>query len=71
MGAKAGPDGVVRLRQPTPTTITFMADEQEAPTEDEGERPPKMKKIRSLAKEEMDTESDEEPLLTKRKRRGV
>jgi hypothetical protein len=71
MGAKAGPDGVVRLRPPTPTTITFMADEREAPTEDEGERPPKMKKIRSLAEEEMDTESDEEPLLTKRKRRGV
>jgi hypothetical protein len=71
MEAKAGPDGVVRLRQPTPTTITFMANEREAPTEDEGERPPKMKKIRSLAEEEIDTESDEEPLLTKRKRRGV
>jgi hypothetical protein len=51
---------VVRLRQPTPTTITFMADEREAPTKDEGERPPKMKKIRSLGEEEMDTESDEE-----------
>jgi hypothetical protein len=71
MGAKAGPDGVVRLRQPTPTTITFMADERGAPTEDEGERPPKMKPIRSLAEEEMDEESDEEPLLTKRKKRGI
>jgi hypothetical protein len=71
MGAKAGPDGVVRLRQPTPTTITFMADEREAPTEDEGERPPKMKPIRSLAEEEMDEESDEEPLMTNRKRKGV
>jgi hypothetical protein len=39
MGAKAGPDGVVRLRQPTPTTITFMANGREAPTKDEGERP--------------------------------
>jgi hypothetical protein len=48
-----------------------MADEREAPTEDEGERPPKMKKIRSLAEEEMDEESDEEPLLTKRKKRGI
>jgi hypothetical protein len=71
MGAKAGPDGVVRLKQPTPTTITFMADEREAPTEDEGERSPKVKKIRSLAEEEMDEESNEEPLLTKRKKRGV
>jgi hypothetical protein len=71
MGAKAGPDGVVRLRQPTPTTITFMADEWEAPTEDEGERPPKFKKIRSLAEEEMDEESDDEPLLTKRKKKEV
>jgi hypothetical protein len=71
MGAKAGPDGVVRLRQPTPTTITFMADEREAPTEDEGERQPKMKPIRSLAEEEMDEESDEEPLMTNRKRKGV
>jgi hypothetical protein len=71
MGAKAGPDGVVRLKQPTPTTITFMADEREAPTEDEGERPPKMKHIRSLAEEEMDEESDEEPLMTNRKRKGV
>jgi hypothetical protein len=70
-GAKAGPDGVVRLRQPTPTSITFMADEREAPTEDEGERPPKMKPVRSLAEEEMDEESDEEPLLTKRKKRGI
>jgi hypothetical protein len=48
-----------------------MADEREAPTEDEGERPPKVKKIRSLAEEEMDEESDEEPLLTNRKKRGV
>jgi hypothetical protein len=71
MGAKAGPDGVVRLRQPTPTTITFMVDEREAPTEDQGERPPKMKKIRSLAEEEKDTESEEELLLTKRKRKEV
>jgi hypothetical protein len=71
MGAKAGPDGVVQLRQPTPTTITFMADKREAPTEDEGERPPKVKKIRSLAEEEMDKESDDEPLLTKKKRRGL
>jgi hypothetical protein len=71
MGAKAGPDGVVWLKQPTPTTITFMADEREAPTEDEGEWPPKVKKIRSLAEEKMDEESDEEPLLTKRKKRGV
>jgi hypothetical protein len=71
MGAKAGPDGVVRLKQPTPTTITFMADEREAPTKDEGERPPKMKHIRSLAEEEMDEESDEEPLMTNRKRKGV
>jgi hypothetical protein len=71
MGAKAGPDGVVRLRQPTPTTITFMADEREAPTEDEGERPPKMKPIQSLAEEEMDEESDEEPLMTNRKRKVV
>jgi hypothetical protein len=70
-GGESRPDGVVRLRQPTPTTITFMADEREAPTEDEGERPPKVKKIRSLAEEEMDEESDEEPLLTKRKKRGV
>jgi hypothetical protein len=54
MGAKAGPDGMVRLRQPMPTTITFMADEREAPTKDEGERPTKVKKIRSLAEEEMD-----------------
>jgi hypothetical protein len=69
MGVKAGPDGVVRLRQEKPTTITFMADEREAPTEDKGERPPKMKPIRSLAEEEMDEESDEEPLLTKRKKR--
>jgi hypothetical protein len=71
MGAKAGPNGVVRLRQPTPTTITFMAEEREAPTEDKGERPPKVKKIRSLAEEEMDGESDDEPLLTKRKKKGV
>jgi hypothetical protein len=71
MGAKAGPDGVVQLRQPMPTTITFMADEREAPTEDEGERPPKVKKIRSLAEEEMDEESDNKPLLTKRKKKGV
>jgi hypothetical protein len=71
MGAKAGPDGVVRLRQPTSTTITFMADEREAPTEDEGERPPKMKPIRSLAEEKMDEESDEEPLMTNRKRKGL
>jgi hypothetical protein len=48
-----------------------MADEREAPTEDEGERPPKMKPIRSLAEEEMDEERDEEPLLTKRKKRGI
>jgi hypothetical protein len=48
-----------------------MADEREAPTEDEGERPPKMKPIRSLAEEEMDEESDEEPLMTNRKRKGV
>jgi hypothetical protein len=48
-----------------------MADEREAPTEDEGERPPKVKKIRSLAEEEMDEESDDEPLLTKRKKKGV
>jgi hypothetical protein len=48
-----------------------MADEREAPTETEGERPPKGKKIRSLAEEEMDKESDDEPLLTKRKKKGV
>jgi hypothetical protein len=48
-----------------------MADEREAPTEDEGERPPKMKHIRSLAEEEMDKESDEEPLMTNRKRKDV
>jgi hypothetical protein len=54
-----------------PTTITFMADEREAPTEDEGERPPKVKKIRSLAEEEMDDESDDEPLLTESKKKGV
>jgi hypothetical protein len=71
MGAKAGPDGVVQLRQPMPTNITFMADEREAPTEDEGERPPKVKKIRSLAEEEMDEESDDKPLLTKREKKGV
>jgi hypothetical protein len=71
MGAKAGPDGVVQLRQQTPTTITFMADEREASTEDEGERPPKVKNIRSLAEEEMDEESDDEPLLTKRKKKEV
>jgi hypothetical protein len=71
MGVKAGPDGVVRFKQPKPTTITFMADEREAPTEDEGERPPKMKPIRSLAEEETEEESEGEPLLTKRKRKGV
>jgi hypothetical protein len=71
MGARAGPDGVVGLRQPTPTTIMFMADEREASTEDEGERPPKVKKIRSLAEEEMDKESDDKPLLIKRKKKGV
>jgi hypothetical protein len=71
MGVKAGPDGVVRLRQEKPTTITFMADEREAPTEDEGERPPKMKPIRSLPEEELEEESEEEPLMTNRKRKGV
>jgi hypothetical protein len=71
MGVKAGPDGVVWLRQEKPTTITFMADEREAPMEDEGERPPKMKPIRSLAEEEMDEESNEDPLMTNRKRKGV
>jgi hypothetical protein len=71
MGVKAGPDGVVRLKQPKPTTITFMADEREAPTEDEGERPPKMKPIRSLPEEELEEESKEEPLVTNRMRKGV
>jgi hypothetical protein len=71
MGVKAGPDGAVRLEQPIPTTITFMADEREAPTEDEGERPPNMKPIRSLPEEELEEESDEEPLMTNRMRKGV
>jgi hypothetical protein len=48
-----------------------MADEREAPTEDEGERPPKMKPIRSLPEEESEEESKEEPLMTNRKRKGV
>jgi hypothetical protein len=71
MGVKAGPDGVVRLRQEKPTTITFMADEREAPTEDGGERPPKMKPIRSLPEEKLEEENAEEPLMTNRKRKGV
>jgi hypothetical protein len=71
MGVKAEPDGVVRLRQEKPTTITFMADEREAPTEDKDERPPKMKPIRSLPEEESEEESEEEPLMTNRKPKGV
>jgi hypothetical protein len=69
MGQKAGLDGVVWLKQAKPTAVTFMADEREAPTKDEGERPPEMKPIRSLSEEETEEESEGEPLLTKRKRK--
>jgi hypothetical protein len=31
MGVKARPDGVVRLKRPKPTTITFMADDERPP----------------------------------------
>jgi hypothetical protein len=71
MGQKAGLGGVVRLRQPKPTTVTFMADERKAPTEDLGERPPRMRPIWSLPDEETEEESEGEPLQRNNKRKGV
>jgi hypothetical protein len=51
--------------------VTFMADERYAPTENEGERPPKMRWIRNLPDEEIEEESKEEPFETRKKRRGL
>lgn len=48
-----------RLRQPKSTTVTFMADERHTPTEDEGERPSKMRPIWSLTKEKIEEESED------------
>lgn len=61
MEQKAGPDEVVQVRQPKPTMVTFMVDDWYAPTENEGERPPKMRRIRALPDELIEDESEEEP----------